>query len=111
MAEWTLQLTLDLIGAVKEKNILWNIYSDSYKDRKKREQAWKAVATTINVSKQEANDKWRLLRQQFRVSILKGFLIARFIQKPQRATINVLYVYNLMQKYIHTYIHRMHLQK
>lgn len=66
--EWSSDLCAKLIAAVEDKEVLWNIQHHSYKDRNLREIAWETVATNLEIPKKEVADKWRLLRQQFRVS-------------------------------------------
>lgn len=67
--QWTVSNTFNLIAAIREKDVLWNVDSEAYKDRNHREHAWDAVADKLQMSKTEVGDKWRLMRQQFRVRI------------------------------------------
>lgn len=62
-------MTMGLISAIEERQNLWDVRSSEYKNRDARELAWADVASRVHVTKAEANDKWRLLRQQFRVSL------------------------------------------
>lgn len=71
-------MTLRLIAAIEEETCLWDVESSNYKIRDVRELAWETVASIVQVTAAEANNKWRLLRQQFRVSIHLVLIFIRF---------------------------------
>lgn len=72
-------MCLKLAAAVEEQECLWNVLCETYKDRNLREIAWESVSKTIHFSKENTKEKWRLQRQQFRVSGHFNIILYLFI--------------------------------
>ncbi|KAK8754726.1 hypothetical protein V5799_002572 [Amblyomma americanum] len=54
-----------LIAEVERRHILWDIRSNDYKNTRKKEQAWKAVAAALGESVQVIMKRWTFLRDTF----------------------------------------------
>lgn len=63
--EWTKDQTLRLIQAFKDKELLWNASNEDYKDRTKKNEAWKEIANIFNVERSDIEKKVRNLIGQF----------------------------------------------
>ncbi|KAK8772795.1 hypothetical protein V5799_012671 [Amblyomma americanum] len=60
---WTLNERL--IAEVERRHILWEVRSNDYKNTRKKEQAWKAVAAALGASVQVIMKRWTFLRDTF----------------------------------------------
>ena len=44
---WTVDEIKSLISEIEDKPVLWNVFSDEYRDRVKKSRDWREVATKL----------------------------------------------------------------
>lgn len=68
--QWTPESVQKLIDAVEQHESLWNVKSQTYKNRDAKENAWSEVAAAVDSDKTEALIKWNSLRVTYRVNYI-----------------------------------------
>ena len=52
---WTVDEIKSLISEIEDKLVLWNVFSDEYRDRVKKSEAWREVATKLQSDQTEVS--------------------------------------------------------
>ncbi|KAL3286570.1 hypothetical protein HHI36_001071 [Cryptolaemus montrouzieri] len=63
--EWTRQEIMKLIELYKAQDCLWNINNIDYRDKRKRNAAWKYISTTLDHDILSVERKMKVLKTQF----------------------------------------------
>lgn len=63
---YNVEFRLQIVNAIHEHEILWNMTHPDYADNVNREQVWKQLATQLNLSHAELKQQWKLLRDLYR---------------------------------------------
>ncbi|XP_063365098.1 uncharacterized protein LOC134653632 [Cydia amplana] len=62
---YTNALVLQLVQAYKNHDLLWDPSNPDFKNRTKKNDAWDAIANTVNIPRREVESKIHTLRSQF----------------------------------------------
>lgn len=66
--KWTKEKCVELVEQVQLYESIWNMASDLYKNRDRKEQAWNSVASALHLEMTECKCKWSFLRVSYRVN-------------------------------------------
>ena len=66
MSQGSIDFSINLIELVRERVIVWDTSHKEYKNIIKKNDAWKEIATQLNVSIEEAKKRWESIAATFR---------------------------------------------
>ena len=81
---WSTEKTLQLIELLHSSPVLWDVTSEDYKNRMKKMDALREIATTFSVSEIDTEKKIKSLKVQFRREHLKLTSLKRSGTSPKK---------------------------